>query len=376
MPVAEGLPAVELPAGSQPAGQLKSRPSAREILASLGMAFLGFLLTAGVLHAAMQDPLYLHADMRSEKLYLLHQWRGNMFTAAFGTSHVHNGFDPRVFDATLLGTPAATHTANLAVEGGAQSEQYLMAREFLRNLEAPHQPQPCTVILELSAGAAFPPDKLVHPRSINLYSWPISHLMTHFVTPGMSPLQRLWRNGFAFTELGLHYTNVGMLSNEIFQPPLNQELIQSETEDDRRGQIVLPYHASYIPRAEQLLRNMPATPTVSDGSIVPGNTEMVQLLAQAAPRRNVSFVYLYMPAIEDKDKIRNFPDHLTVAGPHGPLTVPIVNLARSDLYPQIYNPQIWYDGDHVDGQGAQLVTRIFAQQLRSWYAAHGWPPAC
>src|ERR1700731_2928443 len=69
------------------------RPSAREIAASVALAAVGFLVTAGVLHAAIGDPLRLHADVRSEKLEMLSEWRGTVFSAAFGTSHVHNGLD-------------------------------------------------------------------------------------------------------------------------------------------------------------------------------------------------------------------------------------------------------------------------------------------
>ena len=56
--------------------------------------------------------------------------------------------------------------------------------------------------------------------------------------------------------------------------------------------------------------------------------------------------------------------------------VPIVNLGRPDRYPALYNPEIWYDDAHLDGQGAEMATRILAEQLKHWYAAHGGPTPC
>jgi hypothetical protein len=70
---------------------VKQRPIAK----ALGMAALGFGLVAGVAHLGVRDPIHLHADIRSKKLFLLKQWSGSMYSASFGSSHVHNGFDAR-----------------------------------------------------------------------------------------------------------------------------------------------------------------------------------------------------------------------------------------------------------------------------------------
>src|ERR1700722_607244 len=108
------------------------------------MGALGFVLVAGVVHLGMRDPLYLHADIRSEKLFLLQQWSGKAYAASFGSSHVHNRFDPRTCDAVMAGTPEETRSVNLAIAGGSQSEQRAMAMEFVRQLQVPTEaPRAC-----------------------------------------------------------------------------------------------------------------------------------------------------------------------------------------------------------------------------------------
>lgn len=356
------------------------RPSGREILASAGLALVAFLVTAGALHAAIRDPLHLHADARSEKLAMLNQWHGKVFSATFGSSHVHNGFDPRAFDAALAGSPAATRSGNLAIEGGSQSEQFVMAQEFVEHLELPSQAgapsQPCLVMLELAAGANFTNDHLVHPRAINIYDWPTTRLITHFVEPQMGAMQRTGRIGYALAAMGLHYANIGMLSSQIFAPPLSEEAFEAETKDDRRGQKVVPSPTSYLATLDKMVETAPRQPVISPGEMLDGNAEMVQRLAATNPAANLSFVYLIMPKVENLGAATDYPDHIEAAGPHGTLVVPIINLARPDRFPEMFKPELWHDEAHLDDQGAQMVSRIFAEQLKKWYAAHGGPNPC
>jgi hypothetical protein len=372
MPVAEGIESTGPDA--------RKRTNGREILASVGCAILGFAVTAGLLHAAIGDPLKLHAAVRSEKLVMLKQWHGKIFSAAFGSSHIHNGFDPRVFDATLAGSPAATRSANLAIEAGAQTEQFVMAQQFVKQLVPPAQAgapnQPCIVMLELSAGANFAPVFLVNPRVIDIYDWHTTSLLTHYAEPGMPTSQRAGRLSYAGMGMGMHYMNVGMLSDEIFAPPLDEEVLQGQTADDRRGQLTLGYHPSYMPALYQFARQIAKPPSITQGLLVDGNSEMVRQLDAVSAVPNVSYVYVVMPKLDIHGDGFDYPDHLTVAGAHGPLQVPIINLNRVDRFPEFYNPELWFDGAHVNATGAKLVTKVLAEQLQQWYAAHGGPAPC
>lgn len=348
------------------------RPRASAIAGAVALAALGFAAVASILHLGIRDPLHLHADARSEKLLMLDRMQGTVYSAVFGSSHIHNGFDPRVFDRDTAGSPAETHTVNLAIEGGSQAEQRVMALEFLRHLTPPPRQDACLVMLELNAGANFQSMHLVHPRAINVYDWQTARFVSHLTDAQMSWKQRAGRTGFALAAMGLHYLNVGMLSNRIFSPPIDPATYDEQTANDQRGQkLEFPND-----KDQRFIRNElahePAHPATEEGELTPGASELIQQLAAASPEPGLSFVYFVYPKIDDLASTPRYPDHLTV----GTREVPIVNLARPDLYPQLYRPELWHDPAHLDETGARLATALFAEQLKSWYAAHGAPPRC
>ena len=355
-----------------------TRVSSREIMISIACAIVGFVATAGVVHAVIRDPLHLHASIRSEKLAMMDQWRGKIFSAAFGSSHMHNGFDPRIFDATLAKSPVATRSANLAIEGGSQSEQFVMAQQFLRQLKSPAQAgtanQPCVIMLELKAGANFTNDHLVDARAINIYDWRTTRLVSRFVSPTMELTQRFGRRGFALLAMTMHYANVGMLSSKIFKPPLDESILLSQTADERRGQLIMPYHAAYLPALYGMAHRIPKQPVIPAGEMLDGNAELAQQLAAISPVSNVSFVYVVMPRLEDVGA--EYPDHITIAGTGHIIEVPIINLGRANQNSALFDPELWYDGSHLNGVGARMATRALAEQLKQWYAVHGGPSPC
>lgn len=353
------------------------RPGAQQIGQALALAALGFVLVVTLLHLTLRDPLHLHADVRSEKLLMLSRLQGTVFSAVFGSSHIHNGFDPRVFDRDTAGSPAQTHTVNLAIEGGSQAEQRVMALEFLQHLTPPpripgRQPEACLVMLELNAGANFQTVHLVHPRAINIYDWQTARFVSHLTDDHMSLTQRAGRTGFAFTAAALHAMNIGMLSNLIFAPPIDQATYDDQTRNDQRGQKLEELDAKNERSILHEISTEPAHPGREPGELTPGNSDLIAQLAAASPVPNVSFVYFVYPKISDLASTPEYPDHLEAAGHQ----VPILNLARPDLYPALYDPKLWHDDAHLDAAGAAQVTALFASQLKAWYAAHGAPRPC
>jgi hypothetical protein len=337
----------------------------------------GFVLVAGVIHVCIQSlrmPLRLYAAIRSEKLQLLDEWQGRAFSAAFGSSHVHDGFDPRAFDAELKGTALQTVSVNLGIEGGSQGEQRVMAQEFLRRLHKPAlQPDACFVVLELSAGANLMPKQLVHPRSINIYDWDTTKFIFSLSNPGSAGLRRgIGRDLFAVSAAGLHAANLGMLSSMIFNPPLDEALIAAQTANDRRGLHNEAFSALGNADDVRTLSERPPSPQPLKESLLPGNYDLLSQLNAASPVSNVQFVYFVAPMLSD---VQSFPDYpAAINGPGG--MVPIVNLARSDRYPELYQPQYWHDGGHLNETGAGVASRILAGELKKWYAEHKPVPVC
>jgi hypothetical protein len=348
------------------------------ILAAVGMCALGFVLAAALLHAAIGDTLRLHADLRSEKLAILDQWQGKAASAAFGSSHVHNGFDPRVFDGILAGTPLQTRSINLGIAGGSQSEQRVTALEYLRHMEPPArsgtatESRACIVLLELNAGANFTTDHLVHPRAINIYDWQTARFETRLTDPAMGLRQKIGRIGFALAAMTLHYVNVGTLSSTIFAPSLDTASLESETEDDRRGVLQMEPSPATQARLRGIVASRPARSVATPQDLLPGNRDLLDELQRASPVGPIQFVYFIMPRLDDMTSYATYPDSIAYTGG----TAPILNLGLPDRYPQLYVPKLWLDDAHLNPAGAALATSLLAQDLKSWTAAHGAPARC
>jgi hypothetical protein len=351
---------------------LPVRPS--DIAKAIIPFVLGFAIISIAIHFCIQRPLRLYAAIRSEKIRLLDEWGSHALSASFGSSHVHNGFDPRAFDNELKGTALQTVSLNLGIEGGSQSEQRAMALEFLHHLRKPAaKPASCFVLLELSAGANFTVDHLLHPRSINIYDFDTTRFVLHLSDPTVEYRRGLGRAAFALSAAGLHAANIGMLSSSIFSPRLNDAMIAAQTQNDRRGL----YNEEEVSARDRLslaeaFDNSSRVPRPEMQRLLPGNYDLLWRLSEESPISNVQFIYFISPKLADRIRFPEYP--ATIDGPNG--TVPIINLARPDRYPLLYQQQYWHDNSHLNESGAGVASRILAAELKSWYAKEPRVPVC
>jgi hypothetical protein len=354
-----------IPNEAPPARTIAARtPIARSVLCFC----LAFLAAASLIHILLPPPIGLYAAMRSEKLQILDDWSGKATTAAFGSSHVHNGFDPRAFDRALAGTPFATTSLNLGIEGGSQTEQRAMAEQFLSRLR-PHPDQACFVLLELNAGANFTDDHLVHPRAINIYDWRTVRFVAGLASPALGRIRGAGRLAYALAASVLYYANVGMLSNLIFDRTLDQSMLDDETAADRRGLIELHIPHAYV---EHQIAALPRSMTPEPAQMLPANYTLLSDLKHDSPVSRVHFIYWVTPLAFNLQSYPTYPSEITVDG----VTAPILSVARPDLYPDLYLEQNWADDSHLSPQGAALASRYLAQQLSQWYKAHPQAMAC
>jgi hypothetical protein len=337
----------------------------KTVLLSVVSFAVGFCLIAALLGGLVRDPMTLHADMRSEKLALLERWRGRADAAVFGSSHVHNGFDPRAFDAVLASTPLAAETLNLGIEGGAQTEQHEMALRFVRELPLHTAPSAHPlVMLELNAGANLTNDHLVHPRSINLYDWSTTRFAWTLVAPGMSRSQIWGRRVYALAAWMLHLSNFGMISSEVFAAPLDREQLSEETANDRRGLLVPVRPASRQGEmARSIQKYSTGSPTMERGEMVPAYRQMAEDLSRNAAQPGLHVAYIVTPRLNDLSRRTVWPP--CIATSFGP--VPILALNRPDVYPELYrDPGNWTDEAHLTERGAQILGKHAAEQWLTW----------
>ena len=188
----------------------------------------------------------------------------------------------------------------------------------------------------------------------------------------MGWVQRWGRVGYAVAAAGLHYMNVGMVSSKIFSAPVDREMLSSETENDQRGLIVDEMTPAIVHRVEAEFAQQPKVSRASVQTVLPGNIELLRELNDASRVRNVRFLYVVMPMVNDLTEHPVYP--ATIAGPEGP--EPILNLARPDLYPELYQVRYWHDSAHLNEAGAGLVSRLLAEQIKTWYAKNPAAARC
>ena len=154
-----------------------------------------------------------------------------------------------------------------------------------------------------------------------------------------------------------------MLSASIFNMPINEAAYRNETSDDRRGFLRLPTQTSRM--SDELSRES-RRGLSSPGELMPGNYSLIDELRHATSVTGVQFVYLVMPNFEDLDHYEIYPDAIVVDGQN----VPIIDLARPDLYPELYQAMYWHDDAHLNEPGADLSMKLLTQQLKNFYAHH------
>jgi hypothetical protein len=340
--------------------------SLRSILGAVFLFLGGFVATAALLHLAVGDTMALYASGRSEKLEILKRNHYAYSTAIFGTSHVQQGFDPRAFDATLAGTPIAVRSFNLGLDGGAQVEQRLMAQDFLRHLTPPAGGGPCIVMLEVNADPTFAMNYTSHPRQINILDWSSLRLSFDFPTPGFTGLYKLHRRLMNVIAAFYHTINMGMLSNRIFRPPFNEASIDMEMANDQRGMHHVPPNAIAEADIARIYKKQHFPPTPVPSDMPNGYAELIEGLHRAPHGDRVQFAWVEMPWLRDLASYEVYPtSQKTSFG-----EVPILDLGRPDLYPELYNRSLWEDSQHMNEEGSKLFSRLLANQLLAWTRDH------
>jgi hypothetical protein len=338
-------------------------------------ALIGFVSVAAFVHLILPRPLDLYADQRSEKLAILARWQGRDSAAFFGSSHVHNGFDPRAFDEEMADSAEPTTSLNLAVEGGSQTEQLALAEEYLKSLDAKtlsRNKKQCFILLEFNAGTNFRSQYLFHPRSINIYSVNMIPVVLRFADNTVNITQRIGRILYSLGSAFLYYNNVGMLSNVIFSPPLKADTVARETIDDRRGFLSEPPNIDELPKVAAAIASRPERPVVRKTKVSEGYLYLLNKLAQSSPTRNVQFIYVVTPKINSLFSFESYPQ--SIPGPYG--TVPILNLSDPQRFPGLYNKGLWIDKTHLNERGAKAFSRLLADEIKGWYLRHGVPKPC
>ena len=359
-----------MPDASSYIGRAALLPAIRRagLVSRIAIVAAAFLLTAAAIHLAIGDPWRLYAEERSEKIAMLHALRGQIDAVAVGTSRIEEGFDPAAFDAAFADSPYRIASLDLGLPGGSQTEQRKMAHEALNTLRPPAGRAACLLVMELNAGVNFPPEDVLHPRSIDVYDADTIRFANGFAGNAVSIYDRLGRLGFTLIAGVAHYANSGMLSAWLFHPsdPRNPAVAL----EARRGQRITKPSAADSHEVASAFANRGETKLVN-GDFAPGNRE---LLADVATTTTPSpqILYVVTPKLDDLATTYVYPD--AIDAPEG--AVPVIDMARPDLYPELYQPGYWRNAGHLNAAGAAVFTRLLARQIDAWLARHAATLPC
>ncbi len=334
-----------------------------KVMSILVSSFVAMAALISVVFCRTDDLTGFYANWRSEKLAMLDRDPHLYLVAAFGSSHVHNGFDPRSFDAAFSGATNTPKSFNLGIEGGSQTEQRKMALEYLKYV---HQRggQHAIILLEMEDGMNFQDIYLAHPRAINIYDWSTIKFVAEYSSFHIGAVRWLGRLQYALRAGCLHYLNVGMLSNRIFRPPLDESLIARQTADDRRGLDDLPVNSDM----KQYLSVLPASISAIPGEIEPGHYHLLRDLYAASLIKDLKIAYFVMPLMHKPGFLSGIiPLYPTeIDGPQG--KVPVINLYETGY--ELFKPDLWHDDAHLNGSGARVLSRILGAKLRNYYSVN------
>jgi hypothetical protein len=343
----------------------RSRMHPLRLLGAIACAALGFVGTCLLVRALIPAPISLYAEVRSEKLALARQWAADAPVATFGSSHVDCGFDPRAFDRSLSPTSSRPLSINLGVLGGVQIEQAAIAREYARLSTASPAARAAAHILlmEININVNFDKKMMTHPRSIYIYDFTALRLAVQFSDRKLGLVRATGRSAVALFEFALNFMNMGMLSDQIFHPPLNRAILESQSATNRRG-----LSPPSVPPTDQETREMHAfiaglraAPVASAAELTPGLcAEATSLLPQSTASDGYHLIYIVTPKLGDLRSYSTYPDTLTC----GRLSIPIVNVAQPPAHPELYEPSLWHDMTHLNERGAGVYSRLLGLAVR------------
>jgi hypothetical protein len=341
------------------------RAYALRIVVAISCAMLGFVGACCLLRLLISAPINLYAEIRSEKIALAMQWAGIVSVAAFGSSHVDCGFDPRSFDGAIL--PAAGHpiSLNLGIAGGSQVEQTAVAREYERIVAiSPTRRNAHILLMEANSGVNFTGQFMTHPRSINIYDANALLLALQFSDPKLGQVRALGRSLVAMADFGLNFMNVGMLSSQLFRPSLNAALIKTQTQADRRGLSPpppSPTDARDTRDIHALMATLTSKPRSSPALTTPGLcSEATSLLRDREGPARYTVIFFVTPKLSDLQSYQTYPNAITC----GRDAVPIINVALPEAYPELYDPKLWHDISHLNERGAAVYSRLLANAVK------------
>ena len=327
----------------------------------MALNFIFFIsVTTGLIRLYLPDPSTLYASWRSEKLELINRLAESSNVATFGSSHIEGSFDPRVFDSEARQEGIPLKSVNLAIGGGNQIEQILIAKKYIEKKSiTPSKKSSQLIFLEITDGTIFSPWNRYTSRAINLYDLEKTKLSLNLNHIDDVDLKKsIIKTIVILNSFILNSLNIGMLSSYIFiNKKFDPELVYKNLEEDKRG-----YHVFNNKIDPNSLKKMVRIGTEKFASLNVEN--IIEFLLKEKNSSEFNFGFIAAPFLENKNDTEciKYPKKITVQNRE----IPIFNFTCFKKNPDLFSLENWSDTSHLNHLGAKKLSSLLAKEVTKW----------
>lgn len=338
-------------------------------LVAVLVGVLAFALVSAVIGALTENgPRTWRISVLAQKLDHLRRHAADYDTLFLGSSRVHYGVDPALFDAEMARQGCRARSFNMGVQALTLSEEHRLVQELARigrwdRVVLERNPIPLRSLdLVGTDRGTFGFGTLTGVRLALLDLW---------TSPG-NLLERLW--GMAEVVLVGAYEQLGIgRIARLVERPGNAEL---PTDDrvvamDRAGFVPIEAEVDPVMRArvaaidrERLYDFVRQTRELAGPPPRLGERRAALLREQIEHARSIAAGVAYVVWPHSRPQWAQDARAIGQAAAEGRLgTVSFINLGDPAAVPELFAPELWHDNLHLYSVGTEIVTRAIATQL-------------
>lgn len=336
---------------------------------ALLVGVLSFALVSAVIGALTEHgPRTWRISVLAQKLEHLHRHAADYDTLFLGSSRVHYGVDPALFDAEMARQGCHARSFNMGVQALTLSEEHRLVQELARIGRWDR------VVLERNPIPLRSLDLVGTDRGtlgFGTLTGVRLALLDLWTSPG-NLLERLW--GMAEVVLVGAYEQLGIGRIARFlERPGNDEL---PTDDrvvtmDRAGFVPIEAETDPVMRArvaaidrERLYDFIRQTRELAGPPPRLGEQRAALLREQIEHARSIAAQVAYVVWPHSRPQWAQDARAIGQAAQEGGLgDAPVINLGDPTLAPELFAPELWHDNLHLYTTGTEIVTRAIATQL-------------
>lgn len=336
---------------------------------ALVLGVLSFAIVSGLIGLVTDDtPRRWKISVLGQKLAHLRQHGGDYDTLFLGSSRVHYGLDPELFDAEMARQGCRSRSFNMGVQALTLPEEHRLVRELAaiggwQRVIIERNPIPLKALDMLATDRGAFGFGTLHGVRLALTDIWTSPL--HILEAGKSTAELLLVG--AYEQLG-----IGRIARLIPRPGDDEMPTDGRIVDlGRRGFVPIERETDPVMRAriatidwDRLNDYLRQTREIRDPPPRLGATRAELIRGQIEHARGIAPDVAYVVWPHSRPQWTEDARAIGQAAADGRLGPgPVVNLGDPALAPELFAEELWHDNLHLHTAGTELITRAVAAQL-------------